>query len=124
MRTFSAFAKSCPEASKISGNTKKTISNIERAKYQPRNSIIIEKKNIGFSKNFSLRIIEDFFEIITSDLIKKNSVKISSFGTFKIMNKKERIGRNPKTKIETKISARKGIKFIPSDIFKKKINQK
>ena len=81
-------------------------------------------KNIGFSKNFSLRIIEDFFEIITSDLIKKNSVKISSFGTFKIMNKKERIGRNPKTKIETKISARKVIKFIPSDIFKKKINQK
>ena len=77
-------------------------------------------KNIGFSKNFSLRIIEDFFEIITSDLIKKNSVKISSFGTFKIMNKKERIGRNPKTKIETKISARKVIKFIPSDIFKKK----
>ncbi len=81
-------------------------------------------KNIGFSKNFSLRIIEDFFEIITSDLIKKNSVKISSFGTFKIMNKKERVGRNPKTKIETKISARKVIKFIPSDIFKKKINQK
>ena len=34
----------------ISGNTKKTISNIERAKYQPKNSIIIEKKNVGFSK--------------------------------------------------------------------------
>jgi len=81
-------------------------------------------RTLCFSKNFSLRIIEDFFEIITSDLIKKNSVKISSFGTFKIMNKKERIGRNPKTKIETKISARKVIKFIPSDIFKKKINQK
>ena len=34
----------------ISGNTKKTISNIEKAKFQPKNSIIIEKKNVGFSK--------------------------------------------------------------------------
>tara|TARA_B100000029_G_scaffold501805_1_gene575969 strand:- start:1852 stop:2148 length:297 start_codon:yes stop_codon:yes gene_type:complete len=79
-------------------------------------------KNIGFSKNFSSKLIDDFFEIIISDLLRNNIVKLSAFGTFKIINKKERIGRNPKTKEETKISSRRVVKFIPSDLFKRKIN--
>ena len=45
---------------------------------------------------------------------------ISSFGTFQVINKKERIGRNPKTKEEAKISSRKIVRFKPSSIFKKK----
>ena len=77
-------------------------------------------KNIGFSKSFSLEIIDDFFKSITEHLIKFNEVKISSFGTFVVVKKKERIGRNPKTKVKAKISARKVIKFTPSLIFKKK----
>ena len=81
-------------------------------------------QNIGFSKNFSSKIIDNFFETIIEELIKSNKIKISSFGTFKVINKKKRVGRNPKTKVEAMISARKVIKFIPSDIFKKKINQK
>ena len=55
-------------------------------------------------------------------LIKSENVKISSFGTFKVNKKKERIGRNPKTKIEAMISARKVIKFKPSLELKNKIN--
>ena len=78
-------------------------------------------KNLGFSKNFSSSIVDNFFEILISQLIKSNFVKISSFGTFQVVNKKERIGRNPKTKIEAKISSRKIVKFKPSLILKKKI---
>ena len=81
-------------------------------------------KVLGFSKNFSRKIVDDFFETLVSELIKSNRVKISSFGTFKVMNKKERIGRNPKTKIEAKITSRKVVKFRPSIAIKKKLNAK
>ena len=81
-------------------------------------------QNLGFSKNFSSTIVDNFFEIMTSELIRSNKVKISSFGTFKVMSKKERIGRNPKTKIEAKITSRKVVKFKPSLIIKKKLNGK
>ena len=55
-------------------------------------------KNLGFSKNLSSKIVDNFFETLISELIKSNKIKISSFGTFSTLNKKERIGRNPKTK--------------------------
>ena len=79
-------------------------------------------KRIGFSKNFSSIIVDDFFESIIQYLIKSEQIKISSIGTFQVINKKERIGRNPKTREEAKITSRKVIKFKPSSIFKKRIN--
>ena len=78
--------------------------------------------NIGFSKNFSSGIIDNFFESLISELIISNKIKISTFGTFKVINKRGRIGRNPKTKIEAKISPRKVVKFKPSSFVKKIIN--
>ena len=80
-------------------------------------------KNIGFSKNLSLKIVDDFFESIILEIIKSHKIKISSFGTFSILNKKERMGRNPKTGVQAKIFSRKVVKFKPSLFFKKKINQ-
>ena len=80
-------------------------------------------QNLGFSKNLSSKIVDNFFETLISGIIKSNKIKISSFGTFKTMNKKERIGRNPKTKIETKISSRKVVKFKPSLLLKEKLNR-
>ena len=80
-------------------------------------------QKIGFSKNFSSIIIDNFFETLISELTKSNKIKISSFGTFKVINKKERIGRNPKTKIEAKICSRKVVKFKSSSFVKKKINR-
>ena len=71
--------------------------------------------DLGFSENFSLKFVDNFFETLITELIKSNKVKISSFGTFRIMNKSERIGRNPKTKVEAKIS---------SQIVKRKLNRK
>ena len=79
-------------------------------------------KHLGFSKNLSSKIVDDFFETLVSEIIKLNKIKISSFGTFSILNKKERIGRNPKTKIEAKIYSRRIVKFKPSLLIKKKIN--
>ena len=79
-------------------------------------------RNLGFSKNISSLIIDDFFESLVSQLIKFNKIKISSFGTFQVINKKERVGRNPKTKVEAKIIARKVVKFKPSNVIKEKIN--
>ena len=80
-------------------------------------------QKVGFSKNISSQILDDFFKIINSELIKSNKIKITSFGTFEVKNKRERIGRNPKTKIEAKIVSRKGVKFKPSLILKEKINK-
>ena len=79
-------------------------------------------KNLGFSKNLSSKIIDNFFEAIILEIINSNKIKISSFGTFSVLSKKERIGRNPKTKIETMISSRKVVKFKPSQLLKQKIN--
>ena len=80
-------------------------------------------QNLGFSKNLASQIVDDFFELLIDELIKKKEVKISSFGTFKVIDKKERIGRNPKTKVEAKIAARSVVKFKPSNIIKDKLNR-
>tara|TARA_Y100000590_G_scaffold459253_1_gene615855 strand:+ start:71 stop:361 length:291 start_codon:yes stop_codon:yes gene_type:complete len=80
-------------------------------------------QNIGFSKNFSSKIVDSFFESLVSTLEATNKIKISTFGTFKVINTKERIGRNPKTKVEAKILSRKVVKFKASPYVKKEINK-
>ena len=80
-------------------------------------------KILGFSKNFSSKVVDDFFETLISVLIESSRIKISSFGTFKIMNKMERMGRNPKTKKEAKITSRRVITFKPSQSIKVKLNK-
>ena len=80
-------------------------------------------KNLGFAKNVSSKIVDDFFEILILEIIKSNKIKIASFGTFSVLHKKERIGRNPKTKIEAKIYPRKVVKFKSSSLLKEKFNK-
>ena len=79
-------------------------------------------QNLGFSKNYSSEVVDVFFETLIQELLKYNNVKISSFGTFKVINKKKRIGRNPKTKVEAIIVPRKVVKFKPSLLIKEKLN--
>ena len=79
-------------------------------------------QKLGVSKNFSSQIIDNFFDSLIFDLTQNKKIKISSFGSFQVNQKTERIGRNPKTKIETKITARKVVKFKPSEILREKIN--
>ena len=79
---------------------------------------------IGFSKKISESLIEEFFSLIVFNLIKEKKVKISKFGTFSIKLKKSRLGRNPKTKEEKKISERKVALFKASKDFKEFLNLK
>ena len=77
---------------------------------------------VGISKTEASEIVDQFFEEIILDLIDGNSVKLTSFGTFSVRHKKERIGRNPKTKEEAIIDARRVISFRASKELKRKIN--
>jgi|TARA_B100001094_G_C17807778_1_gene612333 integration host factor subunit alpha len=78
---------------------------------------------IGFSKQISENLIDEFFLLIIENLINERKIKISKFGTFSIRSKKLRFGRNPKTKEIKKISERDVVLFKPSKEFKNLINE-
>ena len=79
---------------------------------------------LGFSKQISENLIEDFLSTSVSNIKEEKKLKLSKFGTFSIRQKKSRIGRNPKTKETKVISSRDGVLFIPSKEFKEFINLK
>ena len=85
------------------------------------NSIYMQ---IGFSKNISENLLEDFLLSIINNLQIEKKLKISKFGTFSIRNKKSRIGRNPLTKEKKTISNRNVVLFRASKKFKDLINSK
>jgi len=80
-------------------------------------------KELGISKVEASNFVDDIFDLISFELEKKNKVKIANFGAFNIREKKQRIGRNPKTKEDKVISSRTVITFKPSKILKNKINR-
>tara|TARA_B100001063_G_C16693698_1_gene518502 strand:- start:835 stop:1131 length:297 start_codon:yes stop_codon:yes gene_type:complete len=77
---------------------------------------------IGFSKQISANLIEEFFSLIINNIKQEKKLKISNFGTFSIREKKERMGRNPKTKEIKRISKRNVVLFKPSKGFRNFIN--
>ena len=77
---------------------------------------------LGFSKQISENLIDDFLSTILKNIIEEKKLKISKFGTFSIRQKKSRIGRNPKTKETKMISSRQVVLFKPSKEFKELIN--
>tara|TARA_B110000881_G_scaffold150784_1_gene133768 strand:- start:153 stop:455 length:303 start_codon:yes stop_codon:yes gene_type:complete len=79
---------------------------------------------IGFSKNISENLIEDFLLTIIENLRDEKILKLSKFGTFKIREKKSRIGRNPLTKEQKTISERNVVLFKASKEFKDLVNSK
>tara|TARA_B100000963_G_scaffold169191_1_gene147067 strand:+ start:3617 stop:3913 length:297 start_codon:yes stop_codon:yes gene_type:complete len=79
---------------------------------------------VGFSKQISEHLIDEFFSLITLNLKKEKKLKLTKFGTFFIRLKKSRIGRNPKTKEDKIISERNVVLFKPSKEFKEFINSK
>ena len=79
---------------------------------------------LGFSKQISENLIDDFLSTIVSNIKEENKLKLSKFGTFSIRQKKSRIGRNPKTKEKKIISDRNVVLFKPSKEFKIFINSK
>ena len=79
---------------------------------------------LGFSKQISENLIEDFLATIVSNIKNEKKLKLSKFGTFSIRQKKSRIGRTPKTKEAKLISSRDVVLLKPSKEFKEFINLK
>ncbi|MFL2897322.1 MAG: integration host factor subunit alpha [Candidatus Pelagibacter sp.] len=85
------------------------------------NSIYMQ---LGFSKQISENLVNDFLSTIIQNIKIEKKLKLSKFGTFSIRQKKSRIGRNPKTKETKLISSRYVVLFKPSKEFKEFINKK
>ncbi|MBF0249064.1 MAG: integration host factor subunit alpha [Alphaproteobacteria bacterium] len=81
-------------------------------------------QEVGLSRNESADLLESVLSIITDALAKGETVKISSFGSFSVRQKGQRIGRNPKTGEEVPILPRKVLVFRPSQVMKARINAK
>ena len=79
-------------------------------------------RQIGLSKHESALMLESVLGQISNALIYGETVKLSSFGTFHPRQKRERIGRNPKTGVTATINARRVISFKPSKLMKERIN--
>jgi len=79
-------------------------------------------EEIGLFRQDSNDILDMILDEMTNELVKGNDVKLSSFGTFALRNKKARAGRNPKTGVEAVISPRRVISFKPSQTMRKIIN--
>lgn len=80
-------------------------------------------EHVGLSRNESADLVESVLEEITTTLAEGENVKISSFGSFSIREKGERIGRNPKTGVEVPIMPRKVVVFKASHVLKDRINE-
>ncbi len=79
-------------------------------------------QEVGLSRNESAALVEDVLEEMTSALVEGETVKISSFGTFLVREKGQRIGRNPKTGQEVPILPRRVLVFRASHVLKERIN--
>tara|TARA_B100000674_G_C37674002_1_gene838348 strand:+ start:136 stop:438 length:303 start_codon:yes stop_codon:yes gene_type:complete len=77
---------------------------------------------LGYPKLYLEKFLDDTIEVIIEGLIKDGNLKIDNFGSFKILKKGRRIGRNPRTKKEYEISPRKIVTFKTSNFLKEKIN--
>jgi integration host factor subunit alpha len=77
---------------------------------------------LGLNKTESKEVVENFFAEIAEALVKNEDVKLSGFGNFELLNKKERPGRNPKTGEPVTISARKVVTFRAGQKLRKRIS--
>ncbi len=79
-------------------------------------------QKVGLSRSESAALVESFLNEISERLEQGETVKLSSFGSFIVRQKNQRIGRNPKTGQEVPIPPRKVLVFKPSNVLKDKIN--
>lgn len=78
---------------------------------------------VGLPRNESQSLVEHVLDEISGSLVDGATVKLSSFGSFGIRHKGQRVGRNPKTGKEVPITPRRVLVFRPSNIMKDKINK-
>ena len=90
--------------------------------FKKKDLIDILSSRTGFSSNLSKKIVDDLLYFININIYEGELI-LKNLGSFKILNKKQRIGRNPKTKKEYIISARKSVKFTPAKKITKNLNK-
>jgi integration host factor subunit alpha len=78
---------------------------------------------VGLSRTESADLVERVLDIIGEALVEGENVKLSSFGSFQVRSKNERVGRNPKTGEEVPILPRQVLVFKPSNVLKSRINK-
>lgn len=79
-------------------------------------------QKLGLSRAESAELVETVLKEISDTLVSGETVKLSSFGSFIVREKGERIGRNPKTGVEVPITPRRVLVFKPSNVMKARIN--
>ncbi len=79
-------------------------------------------RDIGLSRTESADMVNAVLDLVSGALVEGQSVKLSSFGTFLVRSKRERMGRNPKTGEEVPITPRRVLVFRPSQVMKNVIN--
>lgn len=79
-------------------------------------------REVGLSRNESSDLVESVLDHVSDALVGGNNVKISSFGTFSLRDKKARVGRNPKTGEEVPITPRRVLTFRPSHLMKERVS--
>ena len=79
-------------------------------------------RTVGLSRNESSELVEQVLRYMSDALVRGETVKISSFGTFSVRSKSARIGRNPKTGEEVPILPRRVLTFRPSHIMKERVD--
>ena len=79
-------------------------------------------QQVGLSRTESADLVELFLDEASAALEKGETVKLSSFGSFVVRQKNERIGRNPKTGEEVPIPSRRVLVFKPSNVLKSRVN--
>lgn len=80
-------------------------------------------EQVGLSRNESASLVEQVIDEVINALVSGDNVKISSFGSFMVRQKNERIGRNPKTGEEVPIEPRRVISFRASQGLKEEVNK-
>lgn len=81
-------------------------------------------QKVGLARTDSAEMVESFLDEMSRALVNGENVKLSSFGTFAVRSKGERVGRNPKTGIEVPITPRRVLVFKPSNILKARVDGK
>jgi integration host factor subunit alpha len=111
--TSSALAASAPTDSS-SSSASRTVTRVDLAEavYQ----------QVGLSRKESAALVEMVLGELANSLVEGDAVKLSSFGSFVVRHKGERIGRNPKTGVEVPITERRVLVFKPSNVLKARIN--
>ena len=79
-------------------------------------------RRVGLSRAESAELVQSFLEEICAAAERGETVKLSSFGSFVVRSKSQRIGRNPKTGVEVPILPRRVMVFKPSNVLKARIN--